>query len=185
MNLILPRTTLASRLVALTKRGRRKLPDRGMTLMEVVIALGMIGFILPIILAATTSTGNSRRNAEAETRASWIVRHIQQEIHAKWSDPPLQSLIDSDFAFPLGAGEESTAVMIFDREGRFLRMGSNQDLTTRIASQQAFFVAQVKATSHPGGMALMAVTIQQPAQAPAPRRSQYNFHYLTNPRGNL
>jgi hypothetical protein len=153
--------------------------------MEVVIALGMIGFVLPIILATTTSAGNARRNAEAETRASWMARHIQQEINAKWSDPPMESLINTDFAFPLGTGDESRAVMIFDREGNFLSMGSPADLTNRVASQKAFFVAEARATPHPGGTALISLNIQQPAQAPAPKRFSYSFKYLTTIQGNL
>ncbi len=60
----------------------------GMTLMEVVIAIGVVAFVIPLILAATGSAGNSRRNAEADTHSAWIARDVQQNMIVAWGDHP-------------------------------------------------------------------------------------------------
>jgi len=153
--------------------------------MEVVIALGIIGFVLPLIIAAMASTGNDRRKAEAETRSTWMMRNIQREIIAKWSDPPLETKISSEFAFPIGPAHKSEVVMIFDREGTFLTLGSADDLSSRCNIADATFVANVTATAHTGSIARVSITVSQPAKAPPAKRSNITFDYLTTRYGNL
>ncbi len=58
----------------------------GMTLMEVVIAIGVVAFVVPLILAATGSAGSSRRDAEADTRSAWIAKEVQRQMILKWSE---------------------------------------------------------------------------------------------------
>ena len=80
--------------------------QRGMTLMEVVIAIGVVAFVIPLILAATGSAGNSRRNAEADTRSVWLAREVQQQVLSKWADPVRESAITNALTFPTFSSEE-------------------------------------------------------------------------------
>ena len=152
--------------------------------MEVVIALAIVGFALPLIMAATSSTGNTLRNAEADTRSAWIARHVQRQIIAKWAEPPIESEITSAFDFPVTGTEESTAVLIFDREGTFLSEGSSDDLTASSQVPDAVFAANITAKLHENSLALVSITINHPAKAPAAKRSSYRYKFLTTRQGN-
>ncbi len=157
----------------------------GMTLMEVVIALGIIGFILPIIIAATTSTGNARRNAEADTRSAWLARHIQTQIIAKWAEPPIESEIDSDYTFPENAATESSVVLLYDREGSFLTMGTDADLNSQCKVPKAVFVASATAEFQSDSLALVSITISHPANVLPSKRGSYQYKFLTTRKGIL
>jgi type II secretory pathway pseudopilin PulG len=157
----------------------------GMTLMEVVIALGIIGFVLPIIIAATSSTGNARLNAEADTRSAWLARHIQTQIIAKWSEPPIESEIESAFLFPENAATTSSVVLLYNREGSFLSVGTAADLNSQSKVPQAVYVASASAEFHSNSLVLVSITISHPANALPGKRGTYNYKYLTTRKGNL
>ncbi len=59
----------------------------GMTFMEVVNAIGIVGFILSIILMATAFTTSSRLSAEANMRSAWLAKDVRRELLSKWVMP--------------------------------------------------------------------------------------------------
>lgn len=155
-------------------RQRRTLP-RGLTLMEVVIAIAVMAISVPLVFTATTSANSSRRSAEADTRSVWLARETQREIITKWSDEPSisgQSIITTPFGFPQNSptGEASgdgpgpfTKVLIFGNEGAFISEGSTQDLDAPSLIPGATYLLALHAEPYtPPGI---APTASQPALA--------------------
>ena len=163
----------------------------GMTLVEVVIAIGVIAFAVPIILAATGSAGNSRSSAEAETRSTWIAREVQRHILLKWSAVPAtaaQSFITAAFPFPTTA--TSTGTLIFDNEGKFLTLGSPADLTGPSPVPDAAFIATLDAQKYTPAtgrtaLALVRLNIIHPAKAKKTSRSTFRYNLITSTKGTL
>ncbi|WP_386818075.1 type IV pilus modification PilV family protein [Luteolibacter algae] len=166
---------------------------QGMTLMEVVIAIAVVAFVVPIIIAATGVTSRSRSQAEADTRSAWIVRKIQQEISAKWAEPMHKSFISADFKFPEGAGETSSAILLFDKEGKFLEEGNDQAFEKSLENTEAVYVVKVSAERygqvenrrvHPkGGFSLMRIEVAHPAKSAVSARDVYRYQYVRSRGG--
>jgi type II secretory pathway pseudopilin PulG len=159
-----------------------------MTLMEVVIALGVVAFAIPLILAATGSAADTRRSAEADTRSAWLARQVQQEILAAWAEPQLPSVIDPAPAFPDFADEASPEILAYDSDGNFLAKGTADDLSapSRIPKAVYLVTAYGEAYTPPGSAAanslsLIRIRVLHPAKATPGKRSTYRYN-LINPR---
>ena len=174
----------------------------GMTLMEVVIAIAVVAFVVPLILAATGSAGSSRRNAEADTRSAWIAREVQRQIILKWSDNTAvedQSDIDTAFPFPGTGLGVSSKTLIFDKEGEFLSEGSSSDVDSPSQIPDAAYVVTVKAERYtpPGAnpsanpsagqdaLVLVGMNIIHPAKASKASRSTFRYNLITTKQGTL
>jgi type II secretory pathway pseudopilin PulG len=167
----------------------------GMTLMEVVVAIGVVAFVVPLILGAISSTGMSRRNAEADTRSVWIARQVQQELLAVWAEPPHESVISTTFPFPENAASPPPKTLLYDRDGEFLAEGSPQDLDGPSKTPQAVYVIRINAENHvppnfspsPGspGLALLSIEVFHPATSSPANRTRYLYRVVTPRQGIL
>lgn len=181
-------------------RFHRKIPALnrarpGMTLMEVVIAIGIVAFVIPLILAATGSAGNSRRSAEADTRSAWLVKQVRQEILAKWAEPEQESVIEAAFPYPAGGAGSSTAVLVYDNGGEFISEGTPADISAPSTIANAAYLISVTAEPHspPNGvlpataepMALISITIRHPAKAAPGNRSTFHYKLVSTRQGIL
>lgn len=151
--------------------------------MEVVIAIGVVAFAIPLILVATSSVNTSRRDSEADTRSAWIAKHVQQQVIAKWMEPSVESEIESEFPFPQGASSQTTTVLGYDRDGNFLSEEASADLASPSAVPEAVFLASISAARHSDSTALVAITVQYPAKAAAENRSSFFYKFLTVRQG--
>ena len=170
-----------------------------MTLMEVVIAIGVVAFVVPLILAATGSAGSSRRDAEADTRSAWIAKEVQRQMILKWSEDQTvedQSDIETAFPFPGSGLGVSSKTLIFDSEGGFLSEGSSTDLdrTSRTIPDAAYVVAVEASKYTPPGafassgidtLALVSIRISHPAKSPEASRSTFRYNLITSRHGTL
>lgn len=169
-----------------------------MTLMEVVIAIGVVAFVIPLILAATGSAGSSRRSAEADTRSAWIAREVQRQMILKWSATPGiqdQSVIKTAFPFPGSALGVSSKTLIFDREGAFVAEGSDADATAASAVPDAAYVVAVEARKYsPAGaspssgqdkLARVDIRVIHPAKSAPGSRSTYRYNLVTTEQGTF
>lgn len=158
----------------------------GMTLMEVVIAIGVVAFVVPLIFAATTSAGNSRRNAEADTRSAWLARHAQRQIIAAWAQPPVESDIETPFPFPEAAAAASPpVVLLYDREGEFVSEGGEVDEDSPSRVPNAAYVVTVTAETQDGPIALVSITVSHPAKSAPANRGTYRYKFLSTRQGTL
>lgn len=173
-------------------RFSRTIPQ-GMTLMEVVIAIGVVAFVVPLILAATGSAGSSRRNAEADTRSAWIARQVQQELIVSWGKHPAKSVFAENKNFPSFASEGSPDILLFDSGGEFLEKGSASDFTKASQVKDAAYVVamyaeeynppNLTATANP--LCILRIRILHPAKAAPSSRSTHRYNLITTKQGTL
>lgn len=116
-----------------------------MTLMETVIAIGVIGFAVPMILAGTTASLNDRGNAEADTRSAWIAKDLEQQINALWATPRQNSYLPTSLVlnFPVIASAADPLVFIYTNQGKFLRLSSSSSIKTGITDREAQYLVTV------------------------------------------
>ena len=170
----------------------------GMTLMEVVIAISVMAFAVPLIFTATTAASSSRLAAEADTRSVWLTREGQRQIILKWSDDRRiegQSIITTDFSFPEADAESSTKTLIFDNAGKFISEGSEDDQEASSAIAGAAYVVSISAetytstgasnTSSEGTLAKVTINVANPAKTAPGKRSQYRYVFITTREGLL
>lgn len=183
---------------SLVLKGKRRATNRsafarGMTLMEVVIAIGVVAFVIPLILAATGSAGNSRRNAEADTRSAWLARNIQQELILSWGENPSQSIFETSQDFPDLATAEAPEILLYDADGEFLQKGSSQDFDKPSKVAGATYVVALSADEYrPPGLAttanplaLVRLRVLHPAKSAPGKRSTYRYGFITSRHGTL
>ncbi len=166
---------------------------RGMTLSEVVIALGVVAFVVPLILAATGSANSSRLSAEADTRSSWLAREVQREIISAWSVPAPASSFGAALAFPAFAPATAPEILAYDSEGNFLVKGSAADLTGPSKIPNASYIVAVHGEAHrppnlaagPDTLSLLTIRVLHPAKAPAAKRSDLRYQIISPRQGIL
>jgi type II secretory pathway pseudopilin PulG len=165
---------------------------KGMTLMETVIAIGVIGFAIPMILAGTTASLNDRSNAEADTRAAWIAKDLEQQINALWATPRQFSYLPASLVlnFPVNGTEVSPLVFIYTNQGRFLRAGTPADLRTGVTDRDAQYLVTLYSTAHqpinfipalptaPSPLSRVFINVDYPAKARLGRRQSVVFSSL-------
>lgn len=170
-----------------------KSPKRGMTLTEVIIALGVVGFVIPVILAATGSANISRLGAEADTRSAWLAREAQQEIISAWAEPARDSAFEAALAFPRFAEESSPEILIYDAEGNFLTKGTSADLSAPCRIPKATYLVAVHGEAHgppnlaPGtdSLSLLRIRVLHPAKAAPAKRSDLRYTIISPRQGIL
>ena len=169
-----------------------------MTLMEVVIAISVMAFAVPLIFTATTSASSSRLAAEADTRSVWLTREVQRQIILKWSEDSTvesQSVITSSFPYPESGADTSTATLIFDNTGEFISEGSSTDEEASSTVAGAAYVVSISAeTYNPSGtsttsgqdmLARVTIDIANPAKTVPGKRSKYRYIFITTRQGLL
>jgi hypothetical protein len=164
-----------------------------MTLMEVVIAIGVVAFVIPIFLVMSKEAGDSRMNAEADTRSAWLAREVKQEILAAWATPPRESHFGGPLTFPTLATEATAEVLVYDYEGKFLAKGSAADLNGRSNIPNASYVVAVhgeayqppNAVAPSQNLSLIQIRVLHPAKAPPNNRRAYRYPFISTRQGTL
>lgn len=164
-----------------------------MTLTEVVIALGVVGFVIPIILAATGSANISRLGAEADTRSAWLAREVQREVISSWAVPARESIFEAALDFPEFADESAPEILVYDAEGNFLTKGGPQDLTGSCKIPKATYLVAVYGEAHrppnlaPGtdSLSLLRIRVLHPAKSAPAKRSDLRYQIISPRQGIL
>jgi type II secretory pathway pseudopilin PulG len=170
-----------------------KRPKRGMTLSEVVIALGVVAFVVPLILAATGSANSSRLSAEADTRSAWLAREVQREIVSAWTVPAPQTSFGASLTFPVFATATVPEILAFDSDGKFLAKGKTEDLSAPSKIPNATYLVAVHGEAHvPPNLAsgtntlsLLTIRVLHPAKAAAAKRSDLRYQIISPRQGSL
>jgi len=159
-----------------------------MTLMEVVIAIGVVAFVIPLILAATGSAGSSRLNAEADTRSAWIGRQVHQELLVSWGEHPSESVFGEKLDFPRFASKDAPEILLYDSKCEFVAKGSAAELTTASRTPDVSYVVAIYAeeynppnltvTTDP--LCILRIQVIHPAKASPSSRSTYRYNLITS-----
>ena len=167
----------------------KKRGSDGMTLMETVIAIGVIAFAVPLILAGTTASLNDRRNSEADTRSAWLAKDIEEQIAAVWATPRRYTYLPDSLPlnFPAIGSESDPVVLIYDNTAKFVSTGSKSDLQNGSKVQNAQFLVSIYSkaqttnnlTSSTTQLSRVYLKIQYPAKAPLAKRQIGQFSLVT------
>jgi len=140
---------------------------RGATLMESVIAVGVLAAAVPMVLIGMVEAGRSSEASGAETRAPWMARTSIEEWRANTT---------VDTTTPL--------MLAFSRSGKLvgeISSAEHADGLRKLGDSGVRYLATV----HPPEMmpgheperpATIRVAVEYPASAPASRRRTLDFH---------
>lgn len=158
-------------------RRRSRLPA-GVSLLEAVIAVGVMAVAVPLALSAIGSAGIVGVSARAETRAPGIADWCRIELEAaRRGESLVLPPITAQQAFP---GGDEVLALAFDREGALLGSVESDDFEAgidRLGSEQVFFLAALSGRPDDSGV-VVTVNIEYPAARPAERRDAVAFHTI-------
>jgi type II secretory pathway pseudopilin PulG len=158
---------------------------RGLTLMEAVIALGIIAVAVPLVLSATAVSSRTRINAETDTRSAWLARTVQRELTDAWRTLP-SAMFTPAPTFPNFASATAPEVLLFDAEGRFLARGNGNDYTNGSRNPNAVYLVSVHSqrqnpaniTTNENLLARVQITVAHNAKSPLAKRIPCSYTVL-------
>ena len=172
-------------------RPRKSSQRQGMTLMEVVIAIGVVAVVIPMILAALGNATGSRRNAEADTHSAWLAKEARRQVIANWAG--YQSDVGSTLDFPTFGTEAEPQVLVYNSDGEFLSEGSSSDLSGSSSINKAAYIVTVYGETHTppnltgttDSMSLLHIRVLYPAKSQPAKRNTYRYNLITPKEGIL
>jgi type II secretory pathway pseudopilin PulG len=155
---------------------------RGATLVEAVIAIGVLAVAIPMVFGTLAESGRTGMSSQAETRATWIIPVCMDEIRASREGKPrfftatttgqtfppagdIWALGFSADGKPLGKLSKSG----YDRGQKELDGKPLRYIATFNSSQD------VVRNGYPA-MLRVDLTLEYPAAVPAAKRSRLDFH---------
>jgi hypothetical protein len=159
--------------------------------MEVVIAIGVVAFVVPMFLVMSNTAGDARLNAEADTRSAWLARETQREILSAWRYPSEESIFGKEIEFPDFGDESTPEILVYDFEGNFLATGSPADLENRCGIPNASYLVAVYGEAHQppnappasNNLSMVHIRVFHPAKAPAENRREYPYQFISTRPG--
>jgi len=161
---------------------RSNVRRRGATLVEAVIAVGVLAVAIPLVFASLAESGNSGLSSEAETRSTWIVPVCMDEVRASREGRSLYFPATTvGEAFP-PAGE--VWALGFSPEGSpvgKLSQALYQKGAKEVDGGSIRYIALMSAITSAAGpgstsMKQLRITIEYPASAPLEKRKKIDFH---------
>lgn len=156
--------------------------NRGSSLVEAVIAMGVLAVAIPLVFGALVESGNSNLASEAETRSTWIVPACMEEILASREGKP-QFFTATTVAqvFP-PAGE--VWALAFSAEGKpigKIAKGVYDKGTKELNGQAVRYIATLSSatTPTPSGATPMLralITVEYPSALPVAKRQKLEFY---------
>ncbi|BCX48510.1 hypothetical protein HAHE_24180 [Haloferula helveola] len=150
----------------------------GVSLLETVIAIGVLAIVIPLALAAMGKAGDTGGTARAESRAPAIAEWCLMELEAaRKGESPVLDEIEADQAFP-SAGQ--VIALAFDREGELisdLNGAEYEDGINKLEGERIFYIATLSGRPEDTGVTI-TVKVEHPAVLPAERRDSVAFHTI-------
>ena len=155
---------------------------RGATLVEAVIAMGVLAVAVPLVFGTLAEAGKDGSSAQAETRGSWIVRACMEEIQAsREGRPQYFASTTTGQTFP-PAGDVWAIAFAPDGNpvGKITKSQYDRGLR-ELDGKSVRFIATIAAatettTSNTTPMLATRITIEYPSSAAARRRDKLDFH---------
>jgi len=158
-------------------RSRRK--PAGISLVEAMVAIGVLAVVIPLAMAALAKAGDIGSSARAETRAPTIAERCLGELEAARQG-------DSFHFEPLAAGQAFPAggvwALAFDPDGELLgklSAAQYEQGLARIGGAEVGYVARLSGSRvdvEPEDVLTITVQVEYPAAQPASRRDVLAFH---------
>ncbi len=164
------------------KRHRFKLRTRGMTLTEVVIAMGLVAVLLPMALAVMSGTFTTTRTARDDTRSAMLARSVFSELDMFTREAGSEWLTEQPGA--LVAGSDDAVVLAFDDSGRFIDQRDGDVWENGVDDRSASYLVRLTGedflTDSGANCRKVEVTVSSPAQARLLSRKRFTYHGLFN-----
>jgi hypothetical protein len=155
---------------------------RGSSLVEAVIAMGVLAVAIPLVFGALVESGNSNVSSEAETRSTWIVPACMEEILAsREGKPQFFTATTVGQIFP-PAGD--VWALGFSADGKpigKIAKGVYDKGTKNLNGQPVRYIATLSSatTTTPQGatpMLLAKITLEYPSALPVAKRQKLEFY---------
>ena len=157
------------------------LKNRGSSLIEAVIAMGVLAVAVPLVFGAIAESGKSGISAEADTRSTWIIPACMNEIRASREGKPqffIPTLVGQTFP-PTG----DVWALAFSPEGKpvgKLSKTAYESGAKDLNGQAIGYVttlSSVTTTTKTGATPMLRakVTLEYPAGAPLAKRQKLDF----------
>jgi len=157
----------------------------GFSLMEVVIAVGVLAVAIPVIMAMMVSGLRSSRVATDETQAALIARSVMQEIRS--ARQGTGGLVEGTLAWPEFPGGGDRLVFSVDAGGRLLERMEDGAYATGVREPDVQYLVSAAGTPHrlEGGADLevlskVVVSVETPPGARAEDRRKFEFVQLVH-----
>ncbi|MEI6676666.1 MAG: hypothetical protein WCO57_15965 [Verrucomicrobiota bacterium] len=153
---------------------------RGASLIEALLALGVLAVALPLVAAVMAHSAQSMAAAQAESRCTSIIPACIQEIDAA-HEGKAQFLPRLTRGQPFPASGETLA-LAFSDDGRALGSVTPEAYLTgtrALADEAVRYLASIRCeAAAPGTRAMrsLCLTLEYPSAAPATRRKKLDFH---------
>ena len=154
----------------------------GATLIEAVIAVGVLAVAIPLVFGAIAESGKSGLAAAAETRSTWMVPACMAEIQAsRDGQPQYFTATTTGQVFP---PDGDAWALAFSGEGRpvgKLSKAAYEKGENEIDGKAIRYIALLSAATtatKPGATPMLRVRIsmEYPASAPAEKRQRLHFY---------
>lgn len=155
---------------------------RGVTLVESVIAVGVLAIAIPLVFGSIAESGKSGMASQAETRSTWIVPVCMEEIRAsRDGKPEYFSRTKVGEAFP-PAGE--VWAIAFAQDGSTvgkMDAAAYRSGTRQLNGEPVLYIATMSSesessTSGSTPMLNVRISMEYPAAAPQGKRQTLDFH---------
>jgi type II secretory pathway pseudopilin PulG len=156
--------------------------NRGSSLIETVIAMGVLAVAIPLVFGALAESGKSNVSSEAETRSTWIVPTCMEEILAsREGKPQFFTATTVGQVFP-PAGD--VWALAFSAEGKpigKIAKGVYDKGTKELNGQTVRYIATLSSatTPTPSGATPMLrarITLEYPSALPVAKREKLEFY---------
>jgi type II secretory pathway pseudopilin PulG len=154
----------------------------GATLVEAVIAVGVLAVAIPLVLGTIAESGKTSMSAQAETRSTWMIPICMDEIRAsRDARPRYFTATAAGESFP---SDGEIWALAFNQEGApvgKLNQAEYDKGLKELQSQDVRYIATMAATKLPPiegkpQMLRADIFLEYPASSPAAKRRKIAFH---------
>ena len=157
------------------------LKNRGSTLIEAVIALGVLAVAIPLIFGVFAESGKNSISAEAETCSNWIVPLCMAEIDA--SRAGKSRFFPATITQEIFPSSDDVWALGFSAEGQLIHKLDRSDYIyglTHLNGQSVYYIASLSTTKIEEAsivsMLRLKIYLEYPANAPAKQRQTIVFY---------
>ena len=152
----------------------------GSTLVEAVVAIGVLAVVVPVVFGALAESGNSGLASQAETRSAWIIPACLDEIRGSREGRPR-------YFTPTVAGQQfppdgEVWALAFAADGTpvgKLPTQQYQQGVRELNGARIRYIASMKSAKLPAGSAPMMrvdISLEYPAVRSSTKRDKLDFH---------
>jgi type II secretory pathway pseudopilin PulG len=158
--------------------------ERGASLIEAVIAIGVLAVAIPIVFGALAEAGKCGLASQAETRSTWMIPACMDEIRASRAACPqyfTATMIGQTFpptseVWALAFSAEGKPIgkisqVLYDRGTRVIDGHSVRYIASLVSSTAA-------SKGEPTPLLRVHIALEYPAMAPVEKRRKLDFYTL-------